>query len=136
MVTIDGVWAKPADGELVREEIEPTDANLVSLQGDRSALVSKVELAASEYSFLQLQIAKTTGILTDGSAMEVAGPGEAPLKFETTFKIREGERTAFTADFTPVRRGKTGSYLIQPVADEVTVSCESTAIPTNTTTSR
>lgn len=135
VVTIDGVWAKPADGELVREEIEPTDADLVDLQGDRSALVSEVELETGEYSFLQLTIAETTGVLTDGSEVTVEVPGDAPLKFNREFEIRADERTSFTADFTPVRRGGSGSYVLQPVANEVTVSYESTETPTNGTSS-
>lgn len=133
VVMIDGVWAKPAGSELVREEVEPTDADLVDLQGDRSALVSEAELETGEYEFLELQVAETSGVLTDGSAATVEVPGDAPLKFEQAFEIRADERTAFTADFTPVRRGGTGSYVLQPVADEATVRYESTATPANGT---
>jgi len=57
-------------------------------------------------------------------------PGDAPLKFEKPFEIRSGERTTFTADFTPVRTGPGGRYLLQPVADEVSVEYESTATET------
>ena len=47
-------------------------------------------------------------------------PGNAPLKFSTSFEIRAEERTTFVADFTPVQRG-TGSYISQPVASGTTV---------------
>jgi hypothetical protein len=30
----------------------------------------------------------------------------------------------FTADFTPVKRGQTGSYVLQPVPDGITVEYE------------
>lgn len=43
-----------------------------------------------------------------------------------TFEIRGDETASFTADFTPVKRGKTGGYVLKPVADEVTVVYEST----------
>mgnify|MGYP006919956659 CR=1 FL=1 len=33
-------------------------------------------------------------------------------------------RTVFTADFTPVKRGQTGSYVLQPVPDGITVEYE------------
>ena len=58
-------------------------------------------------------------------------PGEAPLKFNQSFEIRAGGTTEFLADFTPVKRGRSGSYILQPVADEVEVRYEdeSTATP-------
>lgn len=124
IVTITEVWAKPADGELVEKEVEATDADLTQLQGEASALVDEVELETGEYSFLQVKISETSATLTDGSEANVQVPGEAPLKFEKTFEIREGETTEFTADFTPVKAGGSGRYNLQPVADEVTVTYE------------
>ena len=124
IVTITEVWAKPADGELVEKDVEETDADLTQLQGEASALVDEVELETGEYSFLQVKIGETSATLTDGSEANVQVPGEAPLKFQKTFEIREGETTQFTADFTPVKAGGSGRYNLQPVADEVTVTYE------------
>ncbi|MFB6302003.1 MAG: DUF4382 domain-containing protein [Haloferacaceae archaeon] len=124
VVTIAGVWVKPADGELVKREIEPTEADLTELQGERSSLVAEEEFETGTYEFLQLRISETRGTLTSGEEVDVAVPGDAPLKFEKEFEIRENQRTTFTADFTPVRAGGSGRYLLQPVADEVTVSYE------------
>lgn len=132
VVTISEVRVKPVDGELVTKDVEETDADLTELQGEASALVDEVELDAGEYEYLQLGISGTEATLQDGSSATVEVPGEAPLKFEKSFEIRADERTVFTADFTPVRAGASGRYVLQPVADEVTVSYEGA----NTTTTQ
>lgn len=105
---------------------DPREADLVELQGDRAALLGEVELATGEYAFLQLDVTGVEATLADGGEATVETPGEAPLKFDRSFEIREDTRTVFTADFTPVRRGQSGSYLLQPVASETSVSYEST----------
>jgi|GEM_PF-195281 len=100
---------------------EPQEADLTQLQGDAQQLVGEHELEVATYQFLQLDIAGISGTLTDGSEAEVDTPGNAPLKFNQSFDVREGYRTTFLADFTPVRRGN-GSYLFKPVATETEVS--------------
>ncbi|MFB6281584.1 MAG: DUF4382 domain-containing protein [Haloferacaceae archaeon] len=124
LVTVAGVRVKPTDGELVKRDVEPTEVDLTELRGERSALVAEEEFATGEYEFLQLRVTETTGTLKSGEEATVEVPGDAPLKFEKRFEIRAGERTTFTADFTPVRAGRTGRYLLKPVADEVTVAYE------------
>lgn len=128
--------ADPADEEREYHEFEePRDADLVELQGDRAALLGERELETGTYAFLQLDVTGVEATLADGGAATVDTPGEAPLKFDQSFEIREDARTVFTADFTPVRRGRSGSYLLKPVASETGVSYEATATPAGTGTS-
>jgi hypothetical protein len=61
--------------------------------------------------------------MTDGEA-EVDTPGNALLQFTRQLEVREGQRTVFTGDFTPVKRGQTSRYLLQPVASGTEVSYE------------
>lgn len=95
---------------------EPQQADLVDLQGENTQLVDERELPVREYEFLQLEVTDVEGTLEDGGDVEVSTPGNAPLQFKERFEIRESEVTTFVADFVPVRRGQTGSYLIKPVA--------------------
>jgi hypothetical protein len=154
VVTIDGFWVKPGtadeeddeegeDSDATATETEsdetadesdertyhelesPQEADLVELQGDRSALVDEQELETGTYAYLQLDVTGVDAPLADGGEATVTTPGNAPLQFKQSFEIRENTRTQFTADFTPVKRGQTGSYLLQPVASETTVSYES-----------
>jgi hypothetical protein len=106
----------------------------VELQGDRTALLGERELETGQYAFLQLDVTGVDATLADGGEATVDTPGEAPLKFDQSFEIRADTRTVFTADFTPVRRGQSGSYLLQPVASETTVSYESAGEGTGTAT--
>ena len=154
VVTIDGIWLKPRDEddddngedaedddgieEQDEEDVdesgdreyyafdEPQEADLVELQDGQTQLVDEDrELPVNEYEFLQLDVSNVDGVLADdGSAAEVDTPGGAPLQFNRRFEIRENQRTTFTADFTPVRRGQTDQHVLQPVARNTDVSYE------------
>jgi hypothetical protein len=136
VVTIVGMWLgtedaeagdeegeKPADREYFEYD-EPQETDLVDLQGENTALVDEREIEVSTYAFLQLDTDGIDATLADGSSATVETPGEAPLTFNQEFDIREDTRTVFTADFTPVKRGQTGSYVLQPVPDGITVEYE------------
>lgn len=136
VVTIVGMWLGPEgadasdteEGEDSAREYyeydERQEADLVELQGENTQLVDEQEFDASTYEFLQLDTDGIDAALEDGSSATVEVPGDAPLTFNREFEIRENTRTVFTADFTPVTRGGTGSYLLQPVPDGITVSYE------------
>lgn len=136
IVTIVGMWLGPPDadagdvedtdpsGREYYEYDEPQEADLVQLQGEETQLVDERELDVATYEFLQLDIDEIDATLTDGTSATVEVPGEAPLTFNETFEIRQDIRTTFTADFTPVRRGMTGEYLLQPVPQGIEVSYE------------
>ncbi len=103
---------------------EPAQADLVDLQDDSTQVIDDRELEASEHAYLQLDTDGVDAVLNDGSEATVEVPGEAPLKFNESFEIRADTRTSFTADFTPVQRGQTGRYNLQPVASGVEVTYE------------
>lgn len=137
VVTIVGMWLGTDDAEAGDEDgdeepsgreyheyDEPQEADLVELQGENTQLVDERELGAESYEFLQLDTDGIDATLEDGESAEVSVPGEAPLTFSEPFEIREDTRTTFTADFTPVKRGQAGGYILQPVAQGTTVTYE------------
>lgn len=103
---------------------EPQEADLVQLQDGATQLVDEREFDVATYEFLQLDIDGVDATLEDGSDATVEVPGQAPLTFNQSFEIREETRTVFTGDFTPVKRGRTGGYVLQPVAQGITVAYE------------
>ena len=122
-----------SDERTYYEYDEAQEADLVQLQDGNTALVDERELETGTYAYLQLDVSGVDATLSDGSDADVGTPGEAPLQFKESFEVRENERTTFTADFTPVKRGQTGSYLLQPVASGTEVSYSEiteTATPT------
>lgn len=138
VVSIVGMWLGPegseadddAEDDDSREYYEyddPQEADLVELQDDATQLVDERELEPASYEFLQLDVDGVDATLEDGSDATVEVPGEAPLTFDERFEVREQSRTVFTADFTPVQRGETGGYVLQPVPDGTTVEYEDDA---------
>jgi hypothetical protein len=136
VVTIVGMWLgpegaesgtddgeEPADREYYEYD-EPQEADLVDLQGDQTQLVDERDLDTGMYEFLQLDVEEIAATLDDGSDATVEMPGEAPMTFNQSFEIRENTRTTFTADFTPVKRGQAGGYVLQPVPQGITVEYE------------
>lgn len=103
---------------------EPREADLVELQDGNTQLVEQREVGAGTHQFLQLDVSAADGVLNGGGDASVRTPGNAPLQFKEPFEIREGRRTTFVADFTPVKRGQTDRYLLQPVARGVRVESE------------
>ena len=158
VVTIQGIWLKPIEGtetesatmtdgedgvdEQDEGDVDESDAreyhefdeaqeaDLVELQDGNTDLVDERDVAAQDYAFLQLDVSGVEGTLADGGEAEVDTPGNAPLQFKHQFEVREGQRTTFTGDFTPVKRGQTNRYLLQPVASGTDVSYE--AVETTT----
>lgn len=111
-----------SSGREYHEYEEPQEADLVELQDGEIQLIDEREIDVGEYRFVQLDVDNVDATLQDGSEPSVEVPGEAPLKFNTAFEIREDTRTVFTAEFTPVQRGGTGEYGLQLVADGTEVS--------------
>lgn len=125
-----------SDERTYYEYDEPQEADLVQLQDGNTKLVDEREIETGTYAFLQLDVSSVNATLSGGGDADVGTPGEAPLQFKESFEIRADQRTTFTADFTPVKRGQTGTYLLQPVAKGTEVSysdvteTEGTATPT------
>jgi len=109
-----------APGREYFEFDEPQEADLVELQNGETQLIDERELEIGEYPYLQLDVSAADGTLTDGSEATVDLPGNAPLKFNEAFEIRENTQTTFTADFAPVLRGN-GRYLLRPVPSGIEV---------------
>lgn len=132
----DGEDGTPAEGEREEIDIEDTEVDLVQLQGDASESIGTGELETGEYAYLQLEVGEVVdaSLADGGGEATVTTPGEAPLKFNATFEIRAGETTSFLADFTPVKQGQSGRYILQPVADEVEVTYDDEATETPTPT--
>ena len=125
-----------SDAREYHEFDEPQEADLVQLQDGNTQLVDDRDVETGGYEFLQLDVSGVEGTLEGGGEAQVDTPGNAPLQFTQPFEVREDQRTRFVADFTPVKRGRTDRYLLQPVATgtEVSYEAEPTATPEGTAT--
>lgn len=133
VVTITGMWLGPEEarsgeaddvdpaGREYYAYDEPQEADLVQLQDGETQLVDERELNVASYEFLQLEIDGIDAVLENGSEATLEVPGAAPVTFNESFRIRAETRTVFTADFTPVRRGQTDEYVLQPVPEGISI---------------
>ncbi|AQL43692.1 hypothetical protein BV210_13700 [Halorientalis sp. IM1011] len=122
--TVTGTASDGEDGERTID-IEETEVDLTELADGDTSLIDETELETGEYEYLKLVVGEVVEArLTGGDEATVETPGNAPLKFNERFEIRADQRTSFLADFTPVKQGRSGRYLIKPVADGVEVSYE------------
>lgn len=120
--TDDGDRGAPGDEQVI--EVDDAEADLVELQGDNTQLIDETELETGTYNYLKLGVRdEVDAELEDGGEADVQTPGDAPLMFNQSFEVRDGQRTHFVADFAPVRRGD-GTYLLRPVPDEIRVEYE------------
>lgn len=115
----------------VRIDAGGATADLVKLRGERAKLINEEELPTGEYAALQLQVAnRVDAVHEEQGKVEVRTPGDAPLTFNASFEIRADRTTRFTADFTVVRAGPTGRYLLKPVPDEIAIEYGTVATTT------
>ena len=121
--TDDGEGEDEPDGEETYD-VDDVEADLVQLQNGNTQLVDEEEIETGEYEYLKLAVSDVDATLEDGGDADVSTPGDAPLKFDQSFEVREDQRTVFTADFTPVKQGQSGGYVLQPVADGTQVDYE------------
>ncbi|WP_424018129.1 DUF4382 domain-containing protein [Halorientalis pallida] len=120
-----GTASDDEDDEERTIDIEDTEVDLTELADGDTSLIDETELETGEYAYLKLVVGEVVDAsLADGGEATVRTPGNAPLKFNQQFEIRANQRTNFLADFTPVKQGRSGRYLIKPVADGVEVSYE------------
>jgi hypothetical protein len=133
--TATGTGTAPEEDDGERTiDIEDTEVDLTELADGDTSLIDETELETGEYAYLKLVVGEVVeASLTDGGEATVRTPGNAPLKFNAQFEIRANQRTNFLADFTPVKQGQSGRYLIKPVADGVEVSYESESTAATTT---
>lgn len=126
IVKIDTITVFPQEGDPIDIDGGGAEADLTQLQGDDSKLVTEAELEAQTFEQMHVGISDDIDAkLKDGGEPDVKLPS-GKLKFNREFDIRGDYTTHFTADFAPVKRGKTGKYNIQPVAKEVEVDYEYT----------
>jgi len=105
------------DGRWVVREVNATTVDLTRLRGANATLVERFDLPAGEYDQVFLEVSGTDGTLTDGSSTEVKLPSER-LKLDQRFVVGNGEDVDFVFDVTVHKAGKSGKYILQPVASE------------------
>jgi hypothetical protein len=105
------------DSSWVVHDVNSTTMDLTELQGDNATLLSQMELQNGTYTQVRIHITEVNGTLTDGTQVNVKLPSNK-LKLNSAFTIGDGEEVDFVYDATVFKAGKSGKYILKPVASE------------------
>jgi hypothetical protein len=105
------------DGEWIAREVNGTTVDLTELQGENATMLSRFDLPNGTYTGVRLHVAEVNGTLTSGEDVRVKLPSER-LKLKERFAVGDGEEVDFVFDATVFKAGKSGKYILKPVASE------------------
>jgi hypothetical protein len=105
------------DGEWITREVNATTVDLTELQGENATMLSRFDLPNGTYTGVRLHVAEVNGTLTSGEDVRVKLPSQR-LKLKERFAVGDGEEVDFVFDATVFEAGKSGKYILKPVASE------------------
>lgn len=105
------------DGEWVTRDVNATAVDLTELQGENATMLSRFDLPNGTYTEVRLHVAEVEGTLTSGEETDVKLPSEQ-LRLKERFTVGDGEEVDFVFDATVFEAGKSGKYILRPVASE------------------
>lgn len=119
--TEDGNETEAGDDEeragWVEYEVNATTVDLTELQGENATLIEQFEVPNGTYDKVFVHVSDVNGTLKNGERTDVKLPS-SKLQLNKRFTVGDGESVEFVYDITVIKRGKSGSYLIKPVASE------------------
>lgn len=107
------------DGKAGWEEfaVENETVDLTTLQGDNATLVDSFDLEAGSYDTVFIYVGAVEGTLANGERVTVKLPSEK-LQLHERFEVGGDEEVEFVFDITVHEAGKSGKYVLSPVASE------------------
>lgn len=105
------------EGERIVRDVNDTTVDLTQLKGANASLVDSFNVSSGTYSQAVLYIDGINATLTDGTSQEVKLPS-GMLRMNQEFTLSANSSVDFVYDFTVVKAGNSGKYILQPVVGE------------------
>ena len=105
------------DAEWVTREMNATTVDLTALQGENATMLSRFDLPNGTYTEVRLHVVEVNGTLVSGEDVRVTLPSNR-LHLKERFVGGDGEQIRFVFDATVFEAGKSGKYVLKPVASE------------------
>ena len=118
-VTIEAVGFQRGgeSGNWTEYDVDDRTVDLTRLQGDNATLLNSFGIPAGNYTKVFIHVNEVNGTLTDGSSTDVKLPSEE-IQLNENFEAAPDSEIDFVYDITIIKRGRSGSYNIKPVASE------------------
>lgn len=111
-----GAEAEAGDGWLTHP-VESRSVDLTRLRGDYATALGGLTVPAGGYTAVRLHVSAVEGTLTSGESAAVKLPSGG-LTLHQSFAVGAGTETDFVFDATVFEAGKSGKYVLKPVASE------------------
>ncbi|MFB6161757.1 MAG: DUF4382 domain-containing protein [Haloferacaceae archaeon] len=116
-VTVTRVGFQRRGGNWTEHEVDDATVDLTRLQGANATLIESFDVPNGTYTKVFVYVSEVNGTLTDGSDQRVKLPS-GKIQLDEQFTVGNGETVDFVFDITVHEAGKSGKYVLQPVASE------------------
>ena len=114
-VTITKIGLNQAgdSGGWIYLDMDPETVDLTLLIGDNATEVFEGRVASGNYTKVVLYTENVTGVLLDGTSVNITLPSEK-LQISKTFTLSDDMTVNFVFDIAVVKAGKSGKYILKP----------------------
>ncbi|MEF8775122.1 MAG: DUF4382 domain-containing protein [Haloarculaceae archaeon] len=99
----------------IERDVDNRTVDLTELTGPNATLIDTPEMPAGKYTKVFVYVSDVEGVLEDGSEVAVKLPSER-LHLNTPFEVAAQESVDFVFDISVHKAGKSGKYMLKPVA--------------------
>ncbi|WP_232686900.1 DUF4382 domain-containing protein [Halobacterium zhouii] len=123
----DAEASAEAEAGLVTRDVEDRTVDLTTLQGANATLLGNVSVPAGEYEKVFVHVSEVNATLQNGESVNVKLPSQK-LHVKKGFATNASGSVDFVFDITVVEAGKSGKYILKPVASESGTDVEIEAV--------
>lgn len=105
------------DGEWVEREVSSRTVDLTELQGANATLLGNMSVPTGEYEKVFVYVSDVNGTLKSGEQVNVKLPSQK-LHLNKNVEVTANGSVDFVFDITVFEAGKSGKYILKPVASE------------------
>lgn len=116
-VTVTRVGFRNASGNWTEYPVDNRTVDLTRLQGANATRIANLSVPDGNYTKVFVYVSEVDGTLVDGSDQRVKLPS-GKLQLNEDFAVGANESVDFVFDITVRKAGKSGKYVLQPVASE------------------
>ncbi|MFB6171318.1 MAG: DUF4382 domain-containing protein [Haloarculaceae archaeon] len=106
------------NGTWIEHTVDDVTVDLTELRGENASLVGTYDLPNGTYTGVVIEVDDVEGTLdATGEPADVTLPSQR-LKLNEPFAVGAGSEVDFVFDLTVVQAGKSGTYVVKPVAGQ------------------